>query len=105
MAATNTTLHIPTVPPLPQQPDMVTATAAAHKEHHIALPPPALFGTYVAVCVVLLVIAALSVSGKLLLTWRARGRFGKDDGLIVAGFVSGVIRAVRCGGDELTVSR
>ena len=91
MEASNTTLHLPISPPLPLNPAVSLTNAAAAiemEDPHFQLPPPARFSTYLAVCVILLLVAILTVGLKFTLTWKARGWFGKDDAMIALGLVS-----------------
>lgn len=61
--------------------------------HQNSLPPPALLKTYNTTCALLLVLAGATVGSKFLLTWKARGRLGRDDAMIVAGVVSAICTA------------
>lgn len=87
MAGSNTTLHLATVPPIPTMTD--TLPASARMDGHIPLPSPALFDDYIITCVLLLLVTTLAVGGKFALTWKGRRRFGVDDAMIAAGWVSG----------------
>lgn len=88
MAASNTTLHLPTIPPIPSNTADMSTVVASEEDSHIPLPSPALLDTYIVTCVLLLAAAALMVGLKFALTWAARGRFGKDDAMVLAGLVS-----------------